>query len=114
MTKHLIHDKILHIRNINNEISKSNIAFITIQNKSTQVYVCFVLLSFVCISAYAHAYFKTTTIKQKHKNNTNYCGLIRIYLDVPNTFVSPHIHFNTLRTLRICMFDNLNTLATYK
>jgi len=73
MTKHLIHDKILHIRNINNEISKSNIALITIQNKSANVYVCFVLLSFVCISAYAHAYFKSTTTKQKCKNNTN-CG----------------------------------------
>jgi len=73
MTMHSIHDKILHIRNINNETSKSNIAFITIQNKSAHVYVCFVLLSFVCISAYAHDSIKTTTIKQKYKNNTN-CG----------------------------------------
>jgi len=55
----MIHDKILHIRNINNEISKSNITFITIHTKFAHVHVCFVLLSFVCIFAYAHVYFKT-------------------------------------------------------
>ena len=58
---------------MNNEISKSNIAFITIQNNSEHVYVYFVLLSFVCISAYADAYFKSITTKQKCKNSTN-CG----------------------------------------
>jgi len=30
MTKYVMHDKILHIHNINNEISKSKITFITI------------------------------------------------------------------------------------
>jgi len=59
MTKHMIHDKILHIRKINNEISKSNITCITSQTESAHVHVCFVLLSFVCIFAYAHVYFKT-------------------------------------------------------
>jgi len=59
MTKYMIHDKILHIRKINNEISKSNITFITSQTKSAHVHVCFVLLSFVCMFAYAHVYFKT-------------------------------------------------------
>jgi len=59
MTKYMIHDKILHIRKINNEISKSNITSITSQTKSAHVHVCFVLLSFVCIYAYAHVYFKT-------------------------------------------------------
>ena len=59
MTKYMIHDKILYIRKINNEISKSNITFITSQTKSAHVHVCFVLLSFVCIFAYAHVYLKT-------------------------------------------------------
>ena len=31
--------------------------------------------SFVCISAYANIYFKTTMMKTKHKNNTN-CGSV--------------------------------------
>jgi len=55
----VIRDKILHIRNTNNQISKSNITFITIQNQSAHVHVCSVLLSFVWIFAYAHIYFKT-------------------------------------------------------
>ena len=55
----MIHDKILYIRKINNEISKSNITFITGQTKAAQVHVCFVLLLFVCIFAYAHVYSKT-------------------------------------------------------
>jgi len=48
-------------------MSESNMEFITIQNKSALVHVCFVLLSFVCISAYANVYFKTTIIKQNIK-----------------------------------------------
>jgi len=48
-------------------MSESNMEFITIQNKSALDYVCFVLLSFVCISAYANVYFKTTIIKQNIK-----------------------------------------------
>ena len=43
----VIRDKILYIRNTNNQISKSNITFITIQNQSAHVHVCSVLLSFV-------------------------------------------------------------------
>jgi len=43
---------------------KSNIKFIPIQNQFAIVHVCFVLFSFVCISAYANVYFKTTIIKQ--------------------------------------------------
>jgi len=59
MTKYMIHDTILHIRKIHNEISKSNITFLTSQTKSAHVHVCFVLILFVCIFAYAHVYFKT-------------------------------------------------------
>ena len=33
------------------------------------------------------------------------CGLIRIYLEHTNRFVSTHILLNPLRTLRICMLD---------
>ena len=39
----------------------------TIENKSAHVHVCFFLLYFVCISAFAHVYFKTTIIKQNIK-----------------------------------------------
>jgi len=59
MTKYMIHDMILYVRKIHNEISKSNITFITSQTKSAHVHVYFVLLLFVCIFAYALVYFKT-------------------------------------------------------
>ena len=60
ITKYMIHDKIQHIRKINNKISPSNITFITSQTTSAHVHVCYVLLSpFACIFAYALVYFKT-------------------------------------------------------
>ena len=62
MTKYMVHDKIQHIRKINNEISESqsNITFFTSQTTFAHVHVCFVLLSpFVCIFAYVLVCFKT-------------------------------------------------------
>jgi len=52
---------------INKEISTSNTTFITFQNKSVLVHVCFFYSSFVRIPAYANVYFKTTIIKQNIK-----------------------------------------------
>jgi len=55
--------------NINNEMSnlKSNNKFITIQI-DLLFFICVRFYSsFVCISAYANVYFKTTIIKQKIK-----------------------------------------------
>ena len=43
---------------------KSNIKSIPIQNKSVIVHVCLFYSLFVCMSAYANVYFKTTIIKQ--------------------------------------------------
>jgi len=58
---------VIHVVNINNEMSKSNIRLITIQiNLLFFICVCF-YSSFVCISAYANVYFKTTIIKQNIK-----------------------------------------------
>jgi len=44
----------IHMLNINNEMSKSNIKSITIQNKSVIVYGVLFYSSFVCIPAYAN------------------------------------------------------------
>jgi len=50
--------------NINDEIPKSNIKFIPIQNKSVIVQCVLFYSWFVCISAYANVYFQTTIIRQ--------------------------------------------------
>jgi len=57
---------VIHMLNINNQMSKSNIKFITIQN-NLLFSMCFLLYpSFVCMYAYANV-FKTTIIKQNIK-----------------------------------------------
>ena len=54
--------------NIINAMTKSNIKFIPIQNKSVIVNMCVLFyLSFGCISAYANVYFQPTIIKQNIK-----------------------------------------------
>ena len=57
--------------NINTEIPKSNIKFITIQNKSVIVHVCFVLF-IVCLYIFVcECLLQNNNHKTKHKNNTN-------------------------------------------
>ena len=68
--------------NIINAMTKSNIKFIPIQNKSVIVNMCVLFyLSFGCISAYANVYFQPTIIKQNIKiillqNNIHMSGSI--------------------------------------
>jgi len=51
--------------NINNEMSKSNIKSITIQN-NLLFFMCILFYSsIVCIYAYANVYFKTTIKKNR-------------------------------------------------
>jgi len=70
MTEQKYDQKSKHIAiliNTNNKITKSNFKFIPIQHKSVIVHVCLFYPSFVCMSAYANVYFKTTIIKQNIK-----------------------------------------------
>ena len=55
--------------NINNEISKSNITFITIQNKSILVHVCFVLLIVCLYICVCECLLRNNNHQTKHKNN---------------------------------------------
>jgi len=58
---------------INNEISKSNITFITIQNKSVLVHVCFVLFTVCLYICVCERLLQNNNHKTKHKNDNN-CG----------------------------------------
>ena len=58
---------------INNEISKSNITFITIQNKSVLVHVCFVLFTVCLYICVCERQLQNNNHKTKHKNDNN-CG----------------------------------------
>ena len=56
--------------NIINEMTKSNIKFIPIQNKSVIVNVCFVLFIFCLYICVCECLLQTNNHKTKHKNNT--------------------------------------------
>jgi len=55
---------------INNEISRSNITFITIQNQSVLVHVCFVLFIVCLYICVCECLLQINNHKTKHKNNT--------------------------------------------
>jgi len=62
---------IIHIFHINNEMSKSNVKFITIQHTSVIVHVCFVL-SIVCLYiCVCKCLLQNNNHKTKHKDDTN-------------------------------------------
>jgi len=56
--------------NINNARSKSNITFITIQNKSVPVHVYFVLLIVCLCICVCECLLQNNNLKSKHKNHT--------------------------------------------
>jgi len=56
--------------NINNEISTSNITFITIQNKSLLVHVCIVLFIVCLYICVCECLLQNNNHQTKHKNNT--------------------------------------------
>jgi len=87
--------------NINNEMSKSTIQFITIQiNLLFFMCVCF-YSSFVCISAYANVYFKTIIIKQNIK--------IILIAGVPSSQALPGFLITAPPT--VCVPDVIGALA---
>jgi len=68
MTKIKMHFMVI---NINTEIPKSNIKFITIQNKSVIVHVCFVLFIVCLCICVCECLLQNNNQKTNHKNNTN-------------------------------------------
>ena len=77
MTKYMIRDNTLHIRNTNNQISKSNITFITIQKSicaCSRVF-CSVI---VCLNICVCAYLLQNNIRMYNQINIHrsevYCG----------------------------------------
>ena len=61
---------VLGMLNINNKMSKSNITFITIQNKSVLVHVCSVLLIVCLYICICECLLQNNNHKTKHKINT--------------------------------------------
>ena len=85
-------------------LKSSNITFITIQNKSARDHLCFVLLSsFVCISAYAHVYFKTIIIQQNIK--------ITLIAGVPSSQALPGLLITAPPS--VCVPDSIGLLAVW-
>ena len=56
--------------NLNNKMSKSNITFITIQNKSVRVHVCFVLFIVCLYICVCKCLLHKNNHQTKHKHNT--------------------------------------------
>jgi hypothetical protein len=61
---------IVIVININNEMPKSTITFIPIQNKSVIVHVCFVLFIVCLYICVCECLLQNNNHKTKHKNNT--------------------------------------------
>jgi len=80
--------------------SKINLKFIPIQNQSVDLMCVLFFSSFVCISAYANVYFKTTVKKQNIKiillqNNIHvskvHCGsAVRFGQALPGFLITAH------------------------
>jgi len=68
---------VIHMLNINNEMSKSNIQSITIQNKSVILYACFVLFIVCLYICVCECLLHNNNDKTKHKNNTCVRGWLR-------------------------------------
>jgi len=87
--------------NTNNEMLRSNIKFSTIQiDFLFFMYVCF-YPSFVCISAYANVYFKTTVMKKNMK--------IILIAGVPSSQALPG--FLITAPPSVCVPDEIGALA---
>ena len=63
-------NNVLNMLNINNKMSKSNITFITSQNKSVLVHVCFVLFIVCLYICVCKCLLQNNNNQTKYKHNT--------------------------------------------